>query len=664
MKKQLEGELNEGNKELYIYLNQLIELNENVSIIIVVPEMDEICKLQLENKQNSSNFDSAPLSSYMIYVPPSTGPCRRKLSALGSTGRAFTLAESGPTQITISNGSASQGSTSFTENTLSNFDVACTRNYQPKCLASSISLASFCEMTLQLLTHYQRGLISNAEIQNSKQHYFNIQKIRQNLEQLINVRPSKWIVELVTNIRDKEKRSQIVRLLPIQILTNGLDSIRINSKNRVVMGINNFSNPNKQINQAGVPKALSFNVKQPIEKTNSNPLSAKSTLQKEIAKKYLDSKLFENHKVAQQVNNTIRSNAKLAFGEECKVSDNVNDANSLKLNEITTRIANYFSTDSSESKSNSTETSSFGSCQSAHIPTREVSEILYENHKQKSLAAPIIEANRSHSTGSQKVEISNLMRTFSPQIDRSSRLSPCPSIGPDTLYSRELSPPAINLASLKTNSESPTSFHRKSPAQKEVRTRKVGIPSPTIGVKEYTFEDECKNIHNLNQQYPGFPVPASFRPVSAFSILPDSPYSLLEPPPPPVPSRASPPKPAEEFKSITVKVYAAYQTGLENANHFIEIRMSSEIRARDVKNHLIQETNKEAHLKNPSAPLYTESDVLTNFCLVVVKGHRERVLRDDFYPINLQPPWNIGTLFVRKKKDILAALDGYQQIFP
>ena len=53
MKKQLEGELNEGNKELYIYLNQLIELNENVSIIIVVPEMDEICKLQLENKQIS-----------------------------------------------------------------------------------------------------------------------------------------------------------------------------------------------------------------------------------------------------------------------------------------------------------------------------------------------------------------------------------------------------------------------------------------------------------------------------------------------------------------------------------------------------------------------------------------------------------------------------------
>jgi hypothetical protein len=42
---------------------------------------------------------------------------------------------------------------------------------------------------------------------------------------------------------------------------------------------------------------------------------------------------------------------------------------------------------------------------------------------------------------------------------------------------------------------------------------------------------------------------------------------------------------------------------------------------------------------------------------VAVIGSRERCLRDDFRPLNLQNPWKSGKLFVRMKNDLLAAFE-------
>jgi len=42
---------------------------------------------------------------------------------------------------------------------------------------------------------------------------------------------------------------------------------------------------------------------------------------------------------------------------------------------------------------------------------------------------------------------------------------------------------------------------------------------------------------------------------------------------------------------------------------------------------------------------------------VAVIGARERCLRDDFHPLYLQNPWKKGRLFVRQKKDVLAAIE-------
>ena len=61
-------------------------------------------------------------------------------------------------------------------------------------------------------------------------------------------------------------------------------------------------------------------------------------------------------------------------------------------------------------------------------------------------------------------------------------------------------------------------------------------------------------------------------------------------------------------------------------------------------------------LKGLEGPIYAPEE-LSNFCLVAVIGARERCLRDDFKPLQLQNPWKKGRLYVRQKHDVLAALE-------
>lgn len=48
---------------------------------------------------------------------------------------------------------------------------------------------------------------------------------------------------------------------------------------------------------------------------------------------------------------------------------------------------------------------------------------------------------------------------------------------------------------------------------------------------------------------------------------------------------------------------------------------------------------------------------------MVVIGARERMLRDDFCPLLLKEPWSHGRLFVRRRDDLLAAIDAGNEAF-
>ncbi|XP_075230563.1 ankyrin repeat and fibronectin type III domain containing protein wide awake isoform X2 [Lycorma delicatula] len=104
-----------------------------------------------------------------------------------------------------------------------------------------------------------------------------------------------------------------------------------------------------------------------------------------------------------------------------------------------------------------------------------------------------------------------------------------------------------------------------------------------------------------------------------------------------------------------LQVYAAYETGLGSGTS-LKLHVSPRTSAREVVDLVVKQLNMAVVLKGKDGPIYA-ADQLANFCLVAVIGARERCLRDDFKPLQLQNPWKKGRLYVRQKHDVLAALE-------
>uniref|UniRef100_A0A1B6E9F7 Ankyrin repeat and fibronectin type-III domain-containing protein 1 n=1 Tax=Clastoptera arizonana TaxID=38151 RepID=A0A1B6E9F7_9HEMI len=104
-----------------------------------------------------------------------------------------------------------------------------------------------------------------------------------------------------------------------------------------------------------------------------------------------------------------------------------------------------------------------------------------------------------------------------------------------------------------------------------------------------------------------------------------------------------------------LQVYAAYDTGLASGTS-LKLHVSPRTSAREVVDLVVKQLNMAVVLKGKDGPIYP-AEHLQNFCLVAVIGARERCLRDDFKPLQLQNPWKKGRLYVRQKHDVLAALE-------
>ncbi|XP_017114505.1 uncharacterized protein LOC108137372 isoform X2 [Drosophila elegans] len=104
-----------------------------------------------------------------------------------------------------------------------------------------------------------------------------------------------------------------------------------------------------------------------------------------------------------------------------------------------------------------------------------------------------------------------------------------------------------------------------------------------------------------------------------------------------------------------IQVYTAYNTGLASGTS-LKLHVTSKTTAREVVNLVVKQLNMAVVLKGNNGPVYGP-EVLENFCLVAVIGARERCLRDDFKPLQLQNPWKKGRLYVRKKHELLAAIE-------
>ncbi|XP_017082694.2 uncharacterized protein LOC108115650 isoform X2 [Drosophila eugracilis] len=111
---------------------------------------------------------------------------------------------------------------------------------------------------------------------------------------------------------------------------------------------------------------------------------------------------------------------------------------------------------------------------------------------------------------------------------------------------------------------------------------------------------------------------------------------------------------AEQTPGI-IQVYTAYNTGLASGTS-LKLHVTPKTTAREVINLVVKQLNMAVVLKGNNGPIYGP-EVLESFCLVAVIGARERCLRDDFKPLQLQNPWKKGRLYVRKKHELLAAIE-------
>lgn len=107
--------------------------------------------------------------------------------------------------------------------------------------------------------------------------------------------------------------------------------------------------------------------------------------------------------------------------------------------------------------------------------------------------------------------------------------------------------------------------------------------------------------------------------------------------------------------SSILQIYAAYDTGLA-AGTSLKLKCTRKTTARELVDLVVKQLNMAVVLKGKDGPVYGANQ-LNDFCLVAVIGARERCLRDDFKPLDLQNPWKKGKLFVRFKQDLLAAIE-------
>lgn len=102
-------------------------------------------------------------------------------------------------------------------------------------------------------------------------------------------------------------------------------------------------------------------------------------------------------------------------------------------------------------------------------------------------------------------------------------------------------------------------------------------------------------------------------------------------------------------------MYAAYDTGIDD-QVYSKFHVKPKTTAREIVESFVRQTNMSILLTGRDGPFYSD-DEISNFCLVAVIGARERCLRDDFKPVKLQEPWKDGRLYVRRKSNVIAAIE-------
>ncbi|XP_077980335.1 ankyrin repeat and fibronectin type-III domain-containing protein 1-like isoform X2 [Glandiceps talaboti] len=116
----------------------------------------------------------------------------------------------------------------------------------------------------------------------------------------------------------------------------------------------------------------------------------------------------------------------------------------------------------------------------------------------------------------------------------------------------------------------------------------------------------------------------------------------------------SPPTIQQNSKSGILRVYPAYNTGLAPGTS-LKLHVTTRTSAREIVNLVVQQLNNAVKIKGYEGPVYND-DQFDNFCLVADIAGKERMLRDEYSPLQLQNPWTKGKLLVKLKDPAVTLL--------
>ncbi|XP_070579749.1 ankyrin repeat and fibronectin type-III domain-containing protein 1-like isoform X2 [Ptychodera flava] len=110
----------------------------------------------------------------------------------------------------------------------------------------------------------------------------------------------------------------------------------------------------------------------------------------------------------------------------------------------------------------------------------------------------------------------------------------------------------------------------------------------------------------------------------------------------------------QNSKAGILRVYPAYETGLAPGTS-LKLHVTTRTSAREIVNLVVQQLNKAVKIKGCDGPVYSD-DKFDDFCLIADIGGKERMLKDDYSPLQLQNPWTKGKLLVKLKDPTIGLL--------
>lgn len=251
--------------------------------------------------------------------------------------------------------------------------------------------------------------------------------------------------------------------------------------------------------------------------------------------------------------------------------------------------------------------------------------------------------------GSSMVSVNTLNTTntsdsmHSLSSDSDSNLQPVGSSTPNKLKTKPRMPYSRSMTNVKQN------VLDSSTKSDKIRTKYLNVNSHFMG----SNLDSCmsKSLTNIKTYLDTDVSPPTYlKPIDSVRRT-DNTENLFKVPQPDLYLQST----SKEQHSGILQVYAAYETGLASGTS-LKVHVTPRTTAREVVDLVVKQLNMAVVLKGKEGPIYS-TEKLKNFCLVAVIGARERCLRDDFRPLQLQNPWKKGRLYVRQKQDVLAALE-------